>query len=137
QMLKKKSLIGGEGNGGVIIKDINLTRDGFVAFYTILSLIKEKDKPLSILKKNFNQYIIIKEKMSFDTKFFFKIKKRIKSKFIKLFKKPYIINEEDGFFFFKRNLLFHLRPSNTENILRVIINADDEKIVNKIYEILK
>ncbi len=137
QMLIKKSLIGGEGNGGVIIKDINLTRDGFVAFYTILSLIKEKNKPLSILKKNFNDYIIIKEKMAFDIKKFLKIKKRIKNNFIKLFKKPYIINEEDGFFFFKRNFLFHLRPSNTENFLRLIINADDEKMVNRVFEILE
>ncbi|MEO0097433.1 MAG: hypothetical protein ABIK78_04990 [candidate division WOR-3 bacterium] len=137
QMLKRKSLIGGEGNGGVIVKDINLTRDGFVAFYIILSLIKEKDKPLSILKKNFNDYIIIKEKMAFEVKNFLKMKERIKNNFIKLFRKPYLINEEDGFFFFKRNFLFHLRPSNTENLLRVIINADDEKIANQVYEILK
>lgn len=137
QMLKRKSLIGGEGNGGVIVKDINLTRDGFVAFYFILSLIKEKDKPLSILKKSFNDYIIIKEKMAFDTKNFLKMKEKVKNNFIKLFKKPYFISEEDGFFFFKRNFLFHLRPSNTENLLRIIINADDEKIVKQVYEILK
>ncbi|MEO0134409.1 MAG: phosphomannomutase/phosphoglucomutase, partial [candidate division WOR-3 bacterium] len=101
------------------------------------SLIKEKDKPLSILKKSFNDYIIIKEKMAFDTKNFLKMKEKVKNNFIKLFKKPYFISEEDGFFFFKRNFLFHLRPSNTENLLRIIINADDEKIVKQVYEILK
>lgn len=136
QMVKKKSLIGGEGNGGVIVSEINLTRDGFVAFYLILSLIKEKQKPLSILKKSLNDYIIIKKKLDFDRRLFIKMKTKIKRELKKIFQKDYFYNEEDGLFFYKRNFLFHLRPSNTENILRVIINADDEKIVKKIYEIL-
>jgi len=136
QMIKRKSLIGGEGNGGVIVKDVNLTRDGLVAFYLVLSLIKEKGKPLSILKKSFNDYIIIKRKLEFKKNFFLKMKAKIKKEIKKLFKKDLVINEEDGLFCYQRNFLLHLRPSNTERLLRLIINADDEKIVKRIYEIL-
>jgi phosphomannomutase len=136
QMIKRKSFIGGEGNGGVIVKDVNLTRDGLVAFYLILSLIKEKEKPLSILKKSFNDYIIIKRKLAAKKALFLKMKAKIKKEVKRLFKKDLIINEEDGLFLYQRNFLFHLRPANTEKVLRLIINADDEKIVEKLYEIL-
>jgi phosphomannomutase len=57
------AVLGGEGNGGVIFPEINLTRDGLVAAATVLGLLTKTKKKLSAIRSELPQYFIVKEKL--------------------------------------------------------------------------
>ena len=60
------AIVGGEGNGGVILPDVHLTRDSAVAAALVLQLMLETGKPLSGLVGEQRRYIIVKDKLPRD-----------------------------------------------------------------------
>ena len=60
--------IGGEGNGGVILKEVHLGRDSLVAISMILSLLSSSGKSISDEISNIPQYLMIKDKIPIDDK---------------------------------------------------------------------
>jgi phosphomannomutase len=56
--------IGGEGNGGVILPDVHLTRDAPVAAALILQLLAEEDLPVERIAEGIGRYEIVKEKVA-------------------------------------------------------------------------
>jgi phosphomannomutase len=63
RMQKVGATVGGEGNGGVILEDIHLTRDAPLAAALILQLLAEEARPLSELAAALGRYEIVKEKV--------------------------------------------------------------------------
>ncbi|MGD9692726.1 MAG: phosphoglucosamine mutase [Phycisphaerales bacterium] len=61
-MLEHNSLIGGEGNGGVIWPDVCLIRDSIGSMGLVLALMTREAKPLSEMLKAFPAYVIDKRK---------------------------------------------------------------------------
>src|SRR5690606_36004414 len=55
--------IGGEGNGGVILPDVHLTRDAPVAAALILQLLAEDEAPIETIAHQIGRYAIVKEKV--------------------------------------------------------------------------
>ena len=64
RMQREKATVGGEGNGGVILPDVHLTRDAPVAAALILQLLAERDQPISALAHGIGRYQIVKEKVA-------------------------------------------------------------------------
>ncbi|CAN5745436.1 phosphoglucosamine mutase [soil metagenome] len=60
------AVIGGEGNGGVILPDVQLTRDAAVAVALILQLLVEDGRKLSEIVAALPEYVIVKDKMARD-----------------------------------------------------------------------
>ena len=130
-MKEKQAIIGGEGNGGVIIPEIHLTRDAPAAMAKILDFLAIKNKKLSALIEKIPGYEMIKDKIKFDS-----LQKRAKSmKALEniSFDDVKNINTEDGLRFEWEKSWLHVRPSGTEPIIRVIGESSDaEWLKNKI-----
>lgn len=112
------AVIGGEGNGGVMLPDIHIGRDAPVAATLALQLLAGFAGSISQLKLTLPQYEIAKISApvaGIDPSI---VIQRIKEKWVS---QPGVtINEEDGLHINTPEWWVHLRKSNTEPILRVI-----------------
>ena len=117
-LLKKvKGVIGGEGNGGVILPESHYGRDAQVAIALVLQYLAENGKKISQLKQNLPQYHFVKDKMKLSAVF----EKRLQI-YLKRFSRAKI-NHTDGVKIEFENSWINIRKSNTEPIIRVMAEA--------------
>ena len=121
--------IGGEGNGGVILKEVHLGRDSLVAISMILSLLSSSGKSISDEISNIPQYLMIKDKIPIDDKIDFDSLETIFD--------CNEINKIDGIKFIWPNKWIHIRKSNTEPIIRIFAGAKNQDEVNELINTLK
>ena len=136
EMKKSNALIGGEGNGGVIIPDLHYGRDAMAGIAVFLSLLAERQMTMTALKNTYPEYTIIKDKMELsadldlDTIF-----GNIRTAFTNE-----KINDSDGLKVDFEEGWVHMRKSNTEPIVRIYAEARDEKtaqiLINKIKAVI-
>lgn len=124
-MERFNAVIGGEGNGGVIYPKINFTRDALVGAAIILKLIIEHNKKISEILASYPTYYIIKKKIRLSKREFEKKKKKIlaalKGK----------RNFHDGLRITGQRYWLHIRPSQTEPLIRIIGEAQDKRFIQK------
>ena len=121
--------IGGEGNGGVILKQVHLGRDSLVAISMILSLLSSSGKSISEEISNIPQYLMIKDKIRIDNKIDFDSLETIFD--------CNEINKLDGIKFSWPNKWIHIRQSNTEPIIRIFAEASTQDEVDELINTLK
>jgi phosphomannomutase len=131
-MHEMKSLIGGEGNGGVIYPACHAGRDASVGAALVLSCLVEEKCSLSTLVETFPSYYIIKSKAPLPSDFSIRLK-RFEAEAEKLLGKT-MIDRRDGMRFdFDRGWV-QLRTSNTEPIFRLIVETSDRKLSESLTE---
>ena len=118
RMRELRAVIGGEGNGGVILPEVHLGRDAPVGIALILQLLTETDKPLSAIAAELPRYAIVKDKLdrpkaSLDT-----VYDALKRTF-----SDADVDTQDGLRLAWKDRWLHVRPSGTEPIVRVIAEA--------------
>ncbi|MBD0285234.1 MAG: phosphoglucosamine mutase [Flavisolibacter sp.] len=128
KMKAVQAVVGGEGNGGIIIPDFHYGRDALIGIGLFLSHLANYKKGLKSLRCNYPDYFISKNKieMSRDldvTQIFEKIKKKYKNN-------P--VNTEDGLKIEFDTDWVHLRTSNTEPIIRIYAESSFETTANNI-----
>ncbi len=82
-MKEKGAVIGGEGNGGVIIPQINYARDGIAALALLLEYLAQENKPVSQLADSLPQYFMVKKKLRASPGCFAQIEQGLKEEFEK------------------------------------------------------
>ena len=109
------AVIGGEGNGGVILPDLHYGRDALVGIALFLSLYAEKGLKASVLRDSYPKYYMTKNKVELDDE------NKIQNVFdYLLLEYDYAhINKIDGVKFDFENGWVHVRRSNTEPIIRI------------------
>ena len=140
-MKSTKAIIGGEGNGGIILPELHYGRDALVGIAIFLTHLAKYGKSASMLRKSYPNYYISKNKIELtpeiDVNYILKeITKKYK-------KQP--INTLDGVKIEFDKEWVHLRKSNTEPIIRIYsesqsistANSLSEKIISDIKDILK
>jgi phosphomannomutase len=128
KMKEVEAVIGGEGNGGIIVPDFHYGRDALIGIALFLSHLAQTGKPISGLRKMYPDYFISKNKIELHVgidvqQIFEDIKKKYKS---------HPINTEDGLKIEFENDWVHLRTSNTEPIIRIYSESDFESKANNI-----
>ncbi|MCY7311848.1 MAG: phosphoglucosamine mutase [Chitinophagaceae bacterium] len=128
KMKEVDAVIGGEGNGGIIVPDFHYGRDALIGIGLFLSHLANHKKGIKSLRNQYPDYFISKNKIELDNGFdvkaiFDKIKKKYK-------KNP--VNSEDGLKIEFDNDWVHLRTSNTEPIIRIYAESDFETTANNI-----
>lgn len=118
RMKKENAIIGGEGNGGVILPASHLGRDSLVGAALILQLLTDEKIPLSEIFIHLPQYRMCKKKVDISTADPDKLLEKLKEKFSNK-----NINTEDGLKIIEKNRWVHIRKSNTEPILRIYAEA--------------
>ena len=118
KMLQVGAVIGGEGNGGVIDPRVGLVRDPFIGMGLILNLMAETGRKLSELAADLPAYHIVKDKYTVP-------RERLPQLFEGLTKRwpEASVNRIDGLRLDWPDRWLHVRPSNTEPIVRVIAEA--------------
>ncbi len=123
---KENAVIGGEGNGGVILPDIHLGRDAPIAIVLTLQHLLEYGGPISELHRSLPQYVIVKKKIEIGQVNPDKIMERIKENH-----SNEKIDLTDGVKINREKSWIQLRKSNTEPILRVFAEAQDRAMAEK------
>jgi phosphomannomutase len=129
KMKKVKSIIGGEGNGGVIYGPCHYGRDSFVAISLILEYMAKKEKKISKIVSEFPVYFMKKEKYEIETLKIKRIMEKIKEKY-----KKEKIDFTDGIKIMRNDGWIHIRPSGTEPVLRLMAESHDRKILHRYIE---
>jgi len=133
QMMKDTdAVIGGEGNGGVILPELHYGRDALVGIALFLTHLAKSGKPVSHLKASYPGYIISKNKMELtpeiDVDY---ILEKLKDKY-----KNQPVNVIDGVKIEFDTEWVHLRKSNTEPIIRIYAEGSTlsvaDSLANKI-----
>lgn len=120
EMQRTNAVIGGEGSGGIIMPAIHYGRDSLVGAALVLRLLRDTGESLSKLAARYDDYKIIKTKMPFD-KDFNAFKEKVKSAFNKA-----EFSEIDGIRADEDGAWLHVRRSNTEPVIRIIAESNDE-----------
>ncbi|MBX6380953.1 MAG: phosphoglucosamine mutase [Thermoflavifilum aggregans] len=129
KMKQVNAVIGGEGNGGVIVPDLHYGRDALIGIALFLSHLASSGKTASALRKQYPNYFISKNKIALqDGMDLQAILASMKEKY-----KQYPTNTEDGLRIeFENNDWVHLRASNTEPIIRIYAESKFETTANNI-----
>ena len=140
-MKESKAVIGGEGNGGVILPELHYGRDALVGVAIFLTHLAKFGKSASMLRKSYPNYYISKNKIELTPEI--NVDKVLENIQLKYKKQP--INTVDGVKIEFEKEWVHLRKSNTEPIIRIysesssMATADNlaKKIIGDIKEIIK
>lgn len=140
-MKETKAVIGGEGNGGIILPDLHYGRDALVGIAIFLTHLAKSGKTVSMLRKTYPSYFISKNKIELTPEINVDfVLDKIKNKY-----KKQPVNTADGVKIEFDKEWVHLRKSNTEPIIRIysesstLTTADNlaKKIVQDIKELMK
>jgi len=125
-MKETNAVIGGEGNGGVILPDLHYGRDALAGIALMLDLLAGKGISISDLKKSYPDYAIVKDKIQLTPEIDVD---HLLSETAKVYASDKL-NTVDGLKIDFDHGWIHMRKSNTEPIIRVYseaANAADAK----------
>lgn len=128
RMKEKQAVIGGEGNGGIIVPDFHYGRDALIGIGLFLSALAKHKNGIKSFRNRYPDYFISKNKIELEKNINVKdIFEKIKKKYQK-----HPVNTEDGLKIEFDNDWVHLRTSNTEPIIRIYAESNFETTANNI-----
>lgn len=131
RMEAEGAAIGGEGNGGVILPDVHLTRDAAVAAALVLQLLLETGRTLDEHVAAARGYVIIKDKLPRDAGLLDEAYRALESRL-----EAPEVDRQDGLrlAWSAEAKWLHLRPSGTEPILRIMAEAPTAEAARELVE---
>ncbi len=130
KMKELGAVIGGEGNGGIIYPELHYGRDSLVGIALILSHLAHQKKSLTALRDSYPRYVISKNKIE--------LTPDIDVDAVLVAMTDKYANEEvdttDGVKIYIGKEWVHLRKSNTEPIIRIYAESQDEVAANQLAE---
>lgn len=136
KMREVEAVIGGEGNGGVILPDLHLGRDAPVGVALILQLLTQFEGSLSELDASLPQYVITKTKVELQGLDPESALQKVKEAFA-----DEELDFTDGVKLIRDKAWVQIRPSNTEPIIRIIAEArtkaESERLCDEVKGLIK
>jgi phosphomannomutase len=132
-MKQTNAVIGGEGNGGIILPELHYGRDALVGIALFLTHLAKENRPMSHLKASYPNYIISKNKIQLSPEIDVDlILDRLKEKY-----KNQPINTVDGVKIEFDTEWVHLRKSNTEPIIRIYAEGNTQRVADSLVNKIK
>ncbi|KAJ5068521.1 phosphoglucosamine mutase family protein [Anaeramoeba ignava] len=127
EMIRTNSIIGGEGNGGVMLPDVHIGRDSLVSVALVLQLLSSFNGTISQLKNSLPQYQIAKLRIDLSPDLDPDL---IIQQYVNRFSNTngFVLNSLDGLRIDSKDWWVHLRKSNTEPIIRIIGESSDPNV---------
>lgn len=123
RMQRERAVVGGEGNGGVILPALHYTRDAPLGVALILQHLADEGVAVSAAAKKWPSYRIVKEKVTFP-------RQALGAGYAALEEdlRAEAKDETDGLRLAwpTRRTWLHVRPSGTEPVVRLIAESADE-----------
>ncbi len=129
-MREKKALVGGEGNGGVILPSFHAGRDSLIAAALVLSRLAEENVELSSLVKSLPTYYTKKSKAPLPADFADRLQ-RFEAEAGTLLGET-TADKRDGIRFDFPGGWVQIRSSNTEPIFRVIVETESKQATDRL-----
>ena len=127
-MKSEKAVIGGEGNGGIIVPDLHYGRDALIGIALFLSHLAKAETTCSALRASYPAYFMSKKKMDLNANLSLStIFDQLKKAFA-----AYPMNDIDGLKIDFENEWVHLRSSNTEPIMRIYTEAKSQEAADQL-----
>ena len=127
KMKAENAIIGGEGNGGIILPELHYGRDALVGIALFLSFLAKEGDKVSNLKKRYRNYVMSKKKIQ--------LSKEWDTDALLVAVADTFKNERvttvDGVKIDFDDSWIHLRKSNTEPIIRLYAEALDNKRIDE------
>jgi phosphomannomutase len=128
KMKAVQAVIGGEGNGGIIVPDLHYGRDALIGIALFLTHLVHSKKTVRQLRNTYPDYVMSKNKITLENGIdVAEVFAHIRSKY-----KNHPINTEDGLKIEFDTDWVHLRTSNTEPIIRIYAESNFETTANNI-----
>jgi len=136
KMKETNAVIGGEGNGGVILPELHYGRDALAGIALFLSFMAKSKLKCSEIKALYPNYVIIKNKIELTKDINIKeLLQKVAEKFA-----DFQPNTTDGVKIDFETGWVHLRPSNTEPIIRIYAEAATEteaqRLMNEVKDVV-
>ena len=134
RMQAEGAVVGGEGNGGVILPEIHLTRDAHVAAVLVLQLLLETGSTVSELVADAPSYAIVKDSVARPDGPLAPAYDRLAAEL-----DAEVEDRQDGLWLGwpGAGRWLHFRPSGTEPIVRMIAEAPDEAAARSLVDAAK
>jgi len=120
-MRARGAVAGGEGNGGMIVTDAHLGRDGLVATALVAQAVATSGRSLRELADALPHLHMIKAKLPLPQRPWPRLATRLRAGF-----GGYRVRAGDGLWFGRGDEWLHVRPSGTEPVVRVIAETPGE-----------
>jgi len=118
-MRRHRAAIGGEGNGGVIWPKVQFGRDAAAGIGLILEALAQTGGPISAFNRRIPDYVMLKKRLTFDPRKLRPVFTRLEKRFGRIGR----VWRTDGLRIDLPRGWFHLRPSGTEPIVRLFVEA--------------
>jgi len=132
KMLETRAVVGGEGNGGVIWPAVHPCRDSFTAAGLILEKLSSFPGSISQLMATYPRYYLLKDKFDCPAELAFKVVTELRRRY-----QRENTSTLDGLKIIWEEAWVHLRPSNTEPIMRIIAEARSPEKARQLLERFK
>jgi phosphomannomutase len=127
-MKANNAVIGGEGNGGIIVPDLHYGRDALIGIGLFLSALSHHKNGLKSFRNKYPDYFISKNKIELRSGIDVPaVLEKIRKKY-----KNHPVNTDDGLKIEFDNDWVHLRSSNTEPIIRIYAESSFATTANNI-----
>ncbi|SFT43115.1 phosphomannomutase [Lishizhenia tianjinensis] len=130
KMKAVNAVIGGEGNGGIILPALHYGRDALVGIALFLSHLAKEKKTISALRDSYPKYTISKNKIELTPEI--NVDEILKNMAVKYQDKE--VDTTDGVKIYFDKEWVHLRKSNTEPIIRIYSESSTTEMANKLAE---
>lgn len=120
RMIERRAVVGGEGNGGVILPDVHLGRDAPVAATLALQHLADRGVSVSAVVDSAPRYAIVKAKLARPAGALEPWYEALRRRFTGA-----VEDRQDGLRLALKDRWLHVRPSGTEPVVRIIAEAPD------------
>ncbi len=125
-MREHHCILGGEGNGGVIDPRVVHVRDSLIGMALVLEMLAQQALPLSAVVDEIPHYAIVKDKADVQPAVLATMEAKLRDRFGQA-----TMDTRDGIRIDWADQWVHVRPSNTEPIIRIIAEAPQEAAANE------
>jgi phosphomannomutase len=133
KMIDVGAEIGGEGNGGVILRPVNACRDSFVGMAVVLEALARDASSLSTLRARLPAYALLQETLLCPAR-----EVAPSLRLLQQYYREHTLDLTDGIKVTWKDRWIQIRPSNTEPIIRLTAEApsaaDAQALLNEAIE---
>jgi phosphomannomutase len=130
-MIETNAILGGEGSGGVTIPELHVTHDSAAAVGLILEGLVRSGKPISTLVQDLPRLTMLKHNLPVDPNRLYSVLQQFR---VAIEREELIYDLTDGIRVVMPHGWIHVRASNTESMIRVIVEAEEAASAQNLLE---
>jgi phosphomannomutase len=130
-MLEHAAILGGEGSGGVSVPQVHLTHDSAAAVGLILEGLARSGEPVSEIVRQLPSVFMLKHNVAVEPNRLYSVLQDFR---VAIENEQVAYDSTDGIKVALPEGWIHVRASNTESMIRVILEAEDDTNAHRLLE---